>query len=311
MTMADEKDVFGAGPGGPSATAAPQGSPKTGGPTANGGAAQAPGLAAGVMRVFDLSIGQMLWSRRTVFMALVVAAPMALALLYRVMHASFGDPEVNGQAVRGTTLFGMTIWLLYLRFIVPILGVFYGTALVADEVDDKTITYLFVRPIPRRAILLGKYLAYLASTACVVLPSVMVVYFLTTALDLSVIAQSFPALAKDLGLLAAGLAVYGAVFAYVGTRLKHPLVLGLVFAFGWEQFALFIPGYLRRFTVVYYLQALVPHAMPQDSAMSVLQAVFRQAPPALECLASLAAIWVIFLVLAAYTIERREYVLDQ
>jgi len=270
-----------------------------------------PGLWQGVMRVFDLSIGQMLWSRRTVFMALVVAAPMALALVYRVLHASFGDPRVNGQAVRGATLFGMTIWLLYLRFIVPILGVFYGTALIADEVDDKTITYLFVRPIARRAILLGKYVAYLASTLCVVLPSVMVVYFLTTALEAQVIGQTFPALAKDLALLGAGLAVYGAVFAFVGTRLKHPLVIGLVFAFGWEQFALFIPGYLRRFTVMYYLQALVPHAMPQDSAMSMLQAVFREVPSVLECMASLAAIWAVFLFLAAKTIERREYVLEQ
>ena len=269
------------------------------------------GLWAGIMRVFDLSLGQMLWSRRTVFMGLVVAAPMLLALLYRILHASFGDPELNGQAVRGTTLFGMTIWLLYLRFIVPILGVFYGTALVADEVDDKTITYLFVRPIARRAILLGKYLAYLASTLCVVLPSVMVVYFLTTPFDLSSIARSFPALAKDLGLLGAGLAVYGAVFAFVGTRLKHPLVLGLVFAFGWEQLALSIPGYLRRFTVIYYLQALVPHAMPQDSAMSLLQGVFREVPPALQCLGWLAVIWAVFLLLAAGTIERREYVLEQ
>ncbi len=269
------------------------------------------GLWAGIMRVFDLSLGQMLWSRRTVFMGLVVAAPMLLALLYRILHASFGDPELNGQAVRGTTLFGMTIWLLYLRFIVPILGVFYGTALVADEVDDKTITYLFVRPIARRAILLGKYLAYLASTLCVVLPSVMVVYFLTTPFDLSSIARSFPALAKDLGLLGAGLAVYGAVFAFVGTSLKHPLVLGLVFAFGWEQLALSIPGYLRRFTVIYYLQALVPHAMPQDSAMSLLQGVFREVPPALQCLGWLAVIWAVFLLLAAGTIERREYVLEQ
>src|SRR5512142_729687 len=132
-----------------------------------------PGSWAGVMRVFDLSLGQMIWSRRTVFMALVVAAPMALALLYRLFHTSFGDPEVNGQAVRGTTLFGMTIWLLYLRFIIPILGVFYGTSLIADEVDDKTITFLFVRPISRASILLGKYLAYLVSTVFVVLPSVM------------------------------------------------------------------------------------------------------------------------------------------
>ena len=32
----------------------------------------------------------------------------------------------------GATIFGMMIWLLYIRFTIPILGVFYGTALIAD-----------------------------------------------------------------------------------------------------------------------------------------------------------------------------------
>ena len=72
----------------------------------------------------------------------------------------------------------MMIWVLFLRFIVPVLGVFYGTSLIADEVEDKTITYLFTRPIRRGAVLLGKYLAYLVCTTLVVLPAVMIVYFL-------------------------------------------------------------------------------------------------------------------------------------
>ena len=86
--------------------------------------------------------------------------------------------RVNGQRVAGFGIFGVMIWVLFLRFIVPVLGVFYGTALMADEVEDKTITYLFTRPIPRGAVLVGKFLAYLACTLLVVLPSVMIVYFL-------------------------------------------------------------------------------------------------------------------------------------
>ena len=58
------------------------------------------------------------------------------------------------------------------------LGVFYGTSLMADEVEDKTITYLFTRPIRRGAVLVGKYLAYLGCTVFVVLPSVVLVYLL-------------------------------------------------------------------------------------------------------------------------------------
>jgi ABC-type transport system involved in multi-copper enzyme maturation permease subunit len=71
----------------------------------------------------------------------------------------------------GPAIFGMMIWIFYLRFTVPVLGVFYGTSLIADEVEDKTITYLFTRPIRKGAVLIGKFLAYLVCTIFVVTTS--------------------------------------------------------------------------------------------------------------------------------------------
>ena len=44
----------------------------------------------------------------------------------------------------------------------------------------------------------------------------------------------FDPLLTDLGALALGLAAYGAVFAFVGARLKRPLLVGLLFVLGWE-----------------------------------------------------------------------------
>ena len=82
----------------------------------------------------------------------------------------------------------------------------------------------------------------------------------------------------DLGLLALGLAVYGGVFAFVGAFFKRPLVIGLVFVFGWEQVVMLLPGYLKQFTIAYYLQALVPHAMPSDGVASLLQGMFTGEP---------------------------------
>lgn len=269
-----------------------------------------PSLVAAARRVFELSFGEMLWSRRTIFMALVVGGPVLLALIFRVIE-SLGMPalRVNGARVAGSSIFGVMMWMLYIRFIVPVLGVFYGTALMADEVEDKTLTYLFTRPIPRGAVLLGKYLAYLACTSLVVLPSVMLTYFLVV--PFAEVGTTFRALVLDLAILALGLAVYGAVFAFVGTWLKRPLVVGLVFAFGWEQVAMALPGYLRQFTVAHWLQALVPHALPSDNALSVLQSFFRQAPGAATSVAWLAAILAVFLWLAMRLVARREYVLEQ
>jgi hypothetical protein len=281
-------------------------------PTITGPVRSRPALMTSAARVFDLSLGQMLWSRRSVFLGLVVGGPVVLAAALRLAELSgllftFGRPRSAG-----TVVYGMMIWLIYVRFIVPVLGVFYGTSLIADEVDDKTLTYLFTRPIQRSAVIIGKYLAYLVCTVLLLLPSVVVVFFLVVPIGRGAsIGAMFPTLLSDLAMLAFGLAAYGAVFAYVGARLKRPLVAGLVFALGWEPAVLIAPGYLKRVTVAYYLQSLVRHEMPQDSPASALLQIFREIPSLSTSLLGLAVIVVLGLWFAGRTVERREYVLEQ
>jgi ABC-type transport system involved in multi-copper enzyme maturation permease subunit len=271
----------------------------------------APSLVTAAVRVFELSLGEMLWSRRTIFMGLVVGLPVLLALVIRLFDlAGASGVRVNNMAVDGPAVFGLIIWAFFLKFSIPVLGVFYGTSLIADEVEDKTITYLFSRPISREAVLLGKYLAYLACTMLVVLPSIMLVWLLVIPMGGS-FGASFIDLVKDLGIVAIGLAVYGAVFAFIGAKFKRPLLIGLVFVFGWEQVVLMFPGYLKQFSVAYYLQGLVPHAMPNDSFASMVQAIFRETPALSTSLIALGLITVVFLYVAASIVAKREYVLEQ
>jgi len=272
---------------------------------------QSPGFLFASLRVFDVSLGEMLWSRRTIFMALVVGLPVVLAVIVRLLH-ELGAPtiRVNQTAVAGPLIFGLMIWGFFIRFSVPVLGVFYGTSLIADEVEDKTITYLFTRPIPRGAVVVGKYLAYLACTIFVVLPSVVVVWLLVVPMGGS-LGASVVDLAKDLAILAIGLAVYGALFAMIGAVVKRPLLIGLLFVFGWETVVMTIPGYLKRFSVAYYLQGLVPHAMPSDSAVSLVQSIFRETPGLGESLLWMGVIEVVCLWVAARAVTRKEYVLEQ
>lgn len=279
-----------------------------------------PSLVTSALRVFDVSVGEMLWSRRTIFMALVAAGPVVLALLLRVMTASGvfdgAAGTVNGRAIslNGPAIFGLMVWTFYLRFTVPVLGVFYGTGLIADEVEDRTITYFFTRPIPRAAVLAGKYLAYLVCTTVVVLPSVMLVWFLVVPVLGGSLGREFPALAIDLAIVVAGLAVYGALFALVGAWFRRPLLTGLVVIFGWEPIVTMLPGYMKYLTVAYYLQGLVPHAMPQGDALSLLQAILTSIQTPLGTWTNilvLAAIWLVAFTAALRVTARREYVLEQ
>jgi hypothetical protein len=81
--------------------------------------------------------------------------------------------------------------------------------------------------------------------------------------------------------------------------------------FVWENAVLLIPGNLKRFSVAYYMQGLVPHAMPADSAASIFQSIFRTTPGLAESLIWMTVIEVVCLWLAARTVARREYVLEQ
>ena len=267
------------------------------------------GFLGSSLRVLDFTIGEMLWSRRTVFMALIVGGPVVIAVILRVIVFL----DVTRNELPGPTLFGLMVWVFYLWLIVPLLGVFYGTSLIADEVEDKTITYLFTRPVSRGAVLFGKYLGYLICTSVVVLPSVVLVYFLITPLRGGDIGANFPALVTDVGLLLLGLAVYGALFALVGAWFKRPLLTGLVFAFGWEPLAVLLPGYMKNATVAYYLHGLVPHTMPQGAlnAFQGLLQTFHSDAAVWINLTSLVVIGIVALGAAVWAVEHREYVLEQ
>ncbi len=207
--------------------------------------------------------------------------------------------SVNNSAVTGPVVFGLMMWGFFVRFSVPVLGVFYGTALIADEVEDKTITYLFSRPIPRGAVLVGKYLAYLACTICVVLPSVVLVWLLVVPMGGS-LGQGFPDLLKDLGILALGLAVYGAVFALVGAAMKRPLLVGLVFVFGWESArpgAAGLPAAPSRSPTTYRGSCRTP--CRSNSPLSLIQDISGRSRALTESLAWLAVITAACLWLAA------------
>jgi ABC-type transport system involved in multi-copper enzyme maturation permease subunit len=273
-----------------------------------------PTLLAASMRVFDMSLGQMLWSRRSIFLALLAAGPVVLAFAIRAVLAATPArlPVVNGVRLTGSAVFGLMIWMIYLRFIVPVLGVFYGTALIADEVEDKTITYLFTRPIARASVLFGKYAAFLLCTILIVLPSAVIVYFVVTPLGGGSVGAGFPSLLADLGMLAVGLAAYGALFALVGATMKRPLIAGLIYVFGWEPGVLIFPGYLKRASIAYYLQALVPPAMPsEDSIVGGILQLFNEVPPLSTSLISLGIITVVAVWLAGRSVTRREFVLEQ
>jgi len=74
---------------------------------------------------------------------------------------------------------------------------------------------------------------------------------------------------------------------------------------------LVMPGYLKHFTIAYYLQALAPQAMPSENTLSPLQTVAPDVPSTAEGLFWLSFAIVTALILSMRGVEHREYLLEQ
>jgi ABC-2 type transport system permease protein len=252
--------------------------------------------------VFDLSLEGMLWSRRSLVVAVLLALPVVFALLYRGVLIARIPPRVTGFQ-----LYGVVVAFYYVRNVLPLAALFYATSLIADEVEGRTITYLLSRPVLRVSIFAGKFAAYVAATLTLALPTCVVTFLLlVTARGWSGVGDGLPDLARDLGVIALALAAYGALFALLGVLLRKPMIPGLLFLFVWELLAN-LPGYLPRFTVTVYLRSLIRHRPPAEG----FGEMFAQVLPAPLCLGVLAGMIAAFLALGAWIFSTREYVLEQ
>jgi ABC-2 type transport system permease protein len=161
--------------------------------------------------------------------------------------------------VRGVDAITAVLASLYLVLLVVILPLLYGTQLVAQEAEARTLVFLLVRPLSRGSLLLGKFLGSWA--ACSV--QLVVSLALTTLLWLGSdrFQDAAPALAR-LPLFAAtmvlGALAYGALFTLVGLVFSRPALVGLFLALGWENAIPFLPGWIKTLTIRHHLAAFLP-----------------------------------------------------
>ncbi len=259
-------------------------------------------FVAAAKGVFDLALEGMVWSRRSLLMALLLGLPVVFAIFYRVVLVAKMPPKVGGF-----DLYGIVIAFYYVRNVLPLAALFYATSLIADEVEGKTLTYLLTRPIRRSSILAGKFAAYVVTTLALTLPATVITFFLlTTARGFAGIGTFVPDLFRDLGVVALTLVVYGAFFTLLGVLLRRPVIPGLLFLFVWEL-AANLPGYMPRLTITAYLRSLISHRPPQEG----LAEIFGQVLPTALCLEVVAGMTIVFLAAAGGIFSAREYVMEQ
>ena len=226
--------------------------------TAEAAAGEAPiGLGAAA-RVYARISWLRLRRGRVVWLA---AALFALPVVY-----------VAGLAIAGHWGRGLfdDVCELYFRFLVPFVPALTASAAVAEEIENKTFTFVFARPAPRGALVIGKLWAATVPAIAVVVPSLALAWVVAHLRFAGDMADTWPHLLRVELAAVAGLAAYSALAAAIGTLFsRHPLVAVLVYLLLIEVGLGSAPLVLNLITIAWHLRNVAELPLPDTAFMAV------------------------------------------
>lgn len=250
-----------------------------------------------VILVFTLALRRSLPSVRTILMLLLALVPALLVFL---------APRLGSRAGPDTLLVHGT-WFVSLQVVAPLAALLAGSAVIAEEIEAGTVTYLFTRPVRRSALLVGRWLAALVAVEVILLGGHLVMLAALPAgrpEDSGTLTAA--AMASLQGVALAG-AAYLSVFTLLGARLKRPMVAGLGYAFAVEGLVGNTPGSLANLSLLHHLRSRVA-AVDSGGAFDSWAARHEQVAleSGAEALRALLFVVAGCLVLACWLLARRQ-----
>lgn len=191
--------------------------------------------------------------KRLVTAGFLVVLPGIIASLWRLAAGDQFQPTTAYNVMAGSLVFGFTL---------VILAVLFGSGVVSQEIEQRTIVYLLSRPVPRARILLAKFIGAVVGIIATTWLATLVLAFATSGLG----AFQNERLGQDLLVLVVGALAYGSLALLFATVFRWPLLPGLMFAFGWESWVSLLPGKFPYLSLMAYLRVLAPH--PQTGPAS-------------------------------------------
>ncbi len=260
--------------------------------------------------LFALSLRQMLGGKKIWVLAVFLSLPILL-LSAVLLAAGFDFPVEEDFDVEAAAL-SMFLYLMYPQSLCILASLLYGASLLAGEIEDKTLVYLFTRSIPRWQVLVGKYLA----TATVL--TVMTLL----SLSVSFLVCKTPGGADTYFALTSAVALacftYTAIFCLLGLLVpRRALPVGVIYAVVVEGLLSAVPALVNELTSSFYLRSLAWHLagieLPEDAQEDFQNEVapFVAGADPSTALTALGIITVSTLLVSAILIHRRQWPLNE
>ena len=209
--------------------------------------------------VLRLSLRQLGGRWRLLFILLLAALPVGLTAL---IVTTATDAQDSNSLFIDTVLDALVI-----AGALPIVALVLSTASFGNEVEDKTLSYLLLKPVPRWLIALPKGLAPVVIGA----PPLVASGVAATLLGAGSLGAAAFVVASDLraalavgAALLGGVLAYSSVFTWAGLVTTRALAAGLIYVFIWEGLLSTFLGGIRYLSIRAYVLAIM-HGIDENS----------------------------------------------
>jgi ABC-type transport system involved in multi-copper enzyme maturation permease subunit len=248
---------------------------------------------SGSLVVWRHAFGRCLRGGRLIALLLLVAVPLVITAASMAHRSPEGALEV----------FLDTFVLGVLGLTVPFAALLLGVAVLGDEIEGRTITYLFTRPLPRPVFYLGRLKGFTAAFSLVLALTVLAM----AALCGEGASLSTSEIGGCVLIAAAGFVVYAAFFAALRTLVRRALFVGFLLTFMLEVWISKMPvGNLARWTLWHHLTVLVTRLFDGRAVRFEAMEQVAADETALGSSLVLAGVLLVSLVVGAWVVRARE-----
>ena len=188
-----------------------------------------------------LTVRQLLTRGRLLALGGFLLLPAFVSFLYAASDASVAPERFLARLCDG----------LVLTTVLPLVALVFGGAAFGNEVEDGTLFYLVMKPVPRVALVAGKYVATVAASAGLVALSVLAATVIAGQDATTLRTGAAFAVAS-----VAGAVAYSGLFLVLGLVTTRTLVVGLAYIFLWEGVLSALFEGLRTLSIREYTRAL-------------------------------------------------------
>lgn len=234
-------------------------------------------------QMLTLSLRQLTGKWRVILIVLLALIPVGLAFVPGGDSADADEEFINGL------LDGLLVGV-----IMPLVTMALATAAFGNEIEDKTLSYVFLKPVARWRIAIPKFLASVIIAAPLALVSGALATYIGTDGDL----QTTVAVAIALSV---GVITYASVFTWSGLITTRALPFAIVYVFLWEGLLSTFIGGIRYLSVRGYTLAIMNGL--DDNGLEVLSDRVIEFPAAVV---GAFAVTIVFLWLTVYRLRRMD-----